>query len=59
LPQLRDIFQQLDALLQRPDGWSMEQCVTAVGQKTGGNGFSTAIGYPDHLGMERWLFLRN
>jgi molybdopterin/thiamine biosynthesis adenylyltransferase len=51
------LFHQIDGLLQKPSGWSIQKCIAAVSRKVAGKGFPIAIGYPDNLGELRWLFL--
>jgi molybdopterin/thiamine biosynthesis adenylyltransferase len=53
---LEALLHQVDVLLKECSGWSAKNCIAAVGQKIVG-GFPIAIGYPDNLGENRWLFL--
>lgn len=55
--RLEVLLHQIDDLMQEPPGWALKKCVAATGRKSTRRGFPTAIGYPDHLNKERWLFL--
>jgi molybdopterin/thiamine biosynthesis adenylyltransferase len=55
--KLRGFLSQVDNLLEQPSGWAIKKSVEAIGIKASGDGFPLALGYPDHLEEERWLFL--
>jgi hypothetical protein len=47
----------LDEELGKDKGWAREICIRAVGAKSRETAFPVALGYLDHTGEERWLFL--
>jgi molybdopterin/thiamine biosynthesis adenylyltransferase len=54
---LRDLLNHIDMDLGMEDGWASKACIHVFGRKFSGDGFPFALGYTDHRGQERWLFL--